>query len=163
MEALGFGRYIGRYQRYIGDIGRYIDRFVSKRGFTPRTVFVIDIVFDISVIYRYIADIDRYFLIFPSFDFCLLISCRESSTLEMSTIYRRYIATFPSLILTRGHRYILPLLGVVNHLLAKHLKLYPIIIQKGTFKKQHELRSKYKISIQESLSTSSLRILAPFP
>ena len=78
----------GRYWRYIGNINQYISRFVSKLGFIPRVVFVTDIVSDISVIYRqYIADIDRYSLIFPSFDFCLLISCQEGPTPEMSTIY----------------------------------------------------------------------------
>ena len=68
--------------------GQYIDRFVSKLGLIPRAAFVTDTVSDISVIYRYIVDIGRYFFIFPSFNFRLLISCREGPTPEMSTIYR---------------------------------------------------------------------------
>ena len=41
----------------------------------------------LAIYIRYIDDFGRYFLIFPSFDFRLLISCREGPTLEMSTIY----------------------------------------------------------------------------
>ena len=37
---------------------------------------------------RYVVDIDRYFLIFPLFDYSFLISCREGPTPEISKIYR---------------------------------------------------------------------------
>ena len=50
---------------------------------------------DISTIYNRYCSI---FFDFFSFDFRLLISCRKDSTPEMSTIYKRYIVTFPSLL-----------------------------------------------------------------
>ena len=50
--------------------------------------FCVGFVSNILVIYRYIGDIERFFLIFPRNDFLLQKSCRDGSTPEISTIYR---------------------------------------------------------------------------
>ena len=54
---------------------------------------------DISVNYRYIGDIERFFPIFPRNDFFFFKSCRDGPTPEISTIYRQYFATFLTMVL----------------------------------------------------------------
>ena len=60
--------------------------------------FCIGFVSDISVIYRYIGDIERFFPIFPRNDFLLQKSYCDGSTPEISMIYRRYFTTFLTLV-----------------------------------------------------------------
>ena len=47
---------------------------------------------------RYIVDIDRYFSIFPSIDYRLLISCRKGPILKISTIHHDVFVHAPSLV-----------------------------------------------------------------
>ena len=63
---------------------------------------------DISVNYRYINNIERFFPIFPRNDFYLQKSCRDGPTSEISMIYRRYFARFLTLHKSAIHEMIFP-------------------------------------------------------
>ena len=51
-------------------------------------VSFVEIVTDISLMYRYISDFNRFFPISPQTDYRMSISCQDSSIPEMSKIYR---------------------------------------------------------------------------
>ena len=88
---------ITNINRYIGHIGPVLFVFFFFCIFSQAT-FITDFVLNISVIYRYITDIWRFFLNFPTNDFLLQKSCREGPTPEISTIYHQYFSTFPSMV-----------------------------------------------------------------
>ena len=89
------GRYIGRYRRYIADIspilvdisGSFVFFFLNFFTCCIFSRFLHMEMSDISVSYRYIVDIRRFFSIFLSNDFCLQKSFREGPTHDISTIY----------------------------------------------------------------------------
>ena len=62
-----------------------------------QAAFITDFLSNISVIYRYITDIWRFFPNFPTNDFLLQKSCREGPTPEISTIYHQYFSAFLSM------------------------------------------------------------------
>ena len=86
------------------DIDRYIGRFVLKLGFISHAAFLVDFfhmeMSEISVIYRYIVNIGRFFPIFPLNDFRLQKSCRKGPTPEISTIYRDIYVLGPVWVIT---------------------------------------------------------------
>ena len=102
------------HQQYITDIDRYIANnahFLATTHSSFHALNPINIIADVLMLHRYIDDIVRYFSIFPSFDYRYPILCRDGPTLEISTIYlrnidnispqyRRYIATFQTLLIT---------------------------------------------------------------
>ena len=69
------------YRRYIG---RFVFFFFN---FFTSLHFCVGFVSDISVNYRYIGDIERFFSIFSRNDFHLQKSCCDGSTLEISAIF----------------------------------------------------------------------------
>ena len=79
------------YRRY-KSIYRPNGKFLFFFAFFPRATFYIRFcvgyISYLLIYWQYITDIGRYFLIFPSIDFRLLISCREGPTPEISMIYR---------------------------------------------------------------------------